>query len=455
MDQPDATTTHEVRVSTRDLLATSGPFVLLAIALLAIAYLVLDPSPPRRVVLATGPAQGAYAEFGKRYAELLREHGIKVELRTTEGSAQNLKLLRDAGSGVDLAFVQGGADRAGPRRAEEEDANLVSLGSLFYEPVWVFYREEAARRRLGERAFDSLAQVSGWKLNIGPKGSGIAVLSERMLEANKLVPGALGLERLPLTPGVVGLLEGELDAMVFVTAPESLMVQMLLQTPGIALLDFSQAEAYTRLFPFMSAVTLPRGVVDLARDMPARDIRLVAPTGSLVARDSTHPALIQLFVQAAAQVHGSAGWFHYRGEFPNARNTELPLADEAARFYRSGVPFLQRYLPFWLANLFERMWPVLVTIVAVLLPLSRMLPPLYEFRVRSRIFRWYGQLRALEAEVGMRDAAALGAELDALERRVERIAVPLAYTDELYALRKNINLVRGRLNRETATVAMR
>jgi hypothetical protein len=131
------------------------------------------------------------------------------------------------------------------------------------------------------------------------------------------------------------------------------------------------------------------------------------------------------------------------------------LADEAARFYRSGVPFLQRYLPFWLANLFERMWPVLVTIVAVLLPLSRMLPPLYEFRVRSRIFRWYGQLRALEAEVGMRDAAALGAELDALERRVERIAVPLAYTDELYALRKNINLVRGRLNRETATVAMR
>ena len=454
MNQPHATT--QERVSTRDLLATSGPFVLLAVALLAIAYWVLDPSPPRRVVLATGPAQGAYAEFGKRYAELLAQHGIRVELRTTEGSAENLKLLRDAGSGVDLAFVQGGADRAGPRRAEEEDdADLVSLGSLFYEPVWVFYRDDAARRLLGERPFDSLAQVSGWRINIGPHGSGIAVLSERMLEANKLVPAELGLARLPLTPGVVGLLEGELDAMVFVTAPESLMVQMLLQTPGIALMDFSQAEAYSRLFPFMSAVTLPRGVVDLGRDMPARDIRLVAPTGSLVARDSTHPALIQLFVQAAAQVHGGAGWFHSRGEFPNARNTELPLAAEAERFYRSGVPFLQRYLPFWLANLFERMWPVLVTIIAVLLPLSRMLPPLYEFRVRSRIFRWYGQLRALEAEVGARDAAELGAELDALERRVERISVPLAYTDELYALRKNIHLVRGRLSRQTAPVAMR
>ena len=213
----------------------------------------------------------------------------------------------------------------------------------------------------------------------------------------------------------------------------------------IALLDFDQAEAYSRRFAFMHPVTLPRGVVDLGRDMPPRNIHLVAATGSLVARDSTHPALIQLFVQAAAQVHGGPGWFQQKGEFPNARNSEWPLAAEAERFYRSGVPFLQRYLPFWLANLFERMWPVLVTLIAVLLPLSRMLPPLYEFRVRSRIFRWYGQLRALEAEVGTRDAAEIGDGLDALERRVERIAVPLAYVDELYALRSHIGLVRGRL----------
>ena len=442
MNEPQ--TLRDERLSMRDLLATSGPFVLLAVALLAIAYWVLDPSPPRRVVLATGPEQGAYAEFGKRYAELLAAHGIQVELRNTEGSAENLKLLRDANSGVDIAFVQGGADRK-HGRDEDVDAGLVSLGSLFYEPVWVFYREQSARRLLGDRPLDSLAQAPGWKLNIGLPGSGIAVLMEKLLEANGLDPDRLDLARLALTPGVVGLLEGPVDAMAFVTAPESLMVQMLLQTPGIALMDFSQAEAYSRLFPFMSPVTLPRGVVDLGRNMPPRDVRLVAPTGTLVARDSTHPALIQLFVQAAAQVHGGAGWFHHKGEFPNARNTERPLADEAARFYRSGVPLLQRYLPFWLANLFERMWPVLVTLIAVLLPLSRMLPPLYEFRVRSRIFRWYGQLRALEDEVGARDASEIGRELDALERRVEHIAVPLAYVDELYALRSHIDMVRGRL----------
>ncbi len=432
------------RLSTRDLLATTAPFVLLALALLIIAYWVLDPSPPRRVVLATGPAQGAYAEFGKRYAELLKADRIQVELRATQGSAENLKLLRDPNSGVDLAFVQGGAD---PKHGREEDADagLVSLGSLFYEPVWVFYREDAKRRQLGETPFESLAQLPGWRINIGLPGSGIAVLTERLIEANHLEPPQLDLARLGLTPGVVELLEGPLDAMVFVSAPESLMVQMLLRTPGIGLLDFAQAEAYSRQFPFMKPVTLPRGMVDLGRDMPPRDVRLVAPTGTLVARDSTHPALIQLFVQAAAQVHGGAGWFQQKGDFPNARNAERPLAAEAERFYRSGVPFLQRYLPFWLANLFERMWPVLVTLVAVLLPLSRMLPPLYEFRVRSRVFRWYGRLRAVEDQVGHRNPDELARELDALEQRVERIAVPLSYVDELYALRSHIHLVRGRL----------
>ena len=433
-------------LSTRDLLATAGPFALLAIALLALAYWMFDPSPPRRVVLATGTEQGAYAEFGKRYAELLKAYGIQVELRATQGSAENLKLLRDPDSGVDLAFVQGGADRRfGPD--EDASAGLVSLGSLFYEPVWVFFREDAERRILGGRPFESLVQLPGWRINVGAKGSGVAVLADKLIEANQLDPKQIDLARLSQTPAVVELLDGPLDALMFVSAPESLMVQMLLQTPGIKLLDFSQAEAYSRRFPFMSAVTLPRGMVDLGRDMPPHDIHLVAPTGTLVARDSTHPALIQLFVQAAQPVHGSSGWFQHKGDFPNGRNAERPLATEADRFYRSGVPFLQRYLPFWLANLFERMWPVLVTLIAVLLPLSRMLPPLYEFRVRSRIFRWYGQLRAVEQEIETerRSPGDLARELDTLEQRVGRIAVPLSHVDELYALRTHIQLVRSRL----------
>jgi hypothetical protein len=228
------------------------------------------------------------------------------------------------------------------------------------------------------------------------------------------------------------------------------MVQMLLTAKGIQLFDFAQAEAYSRRFSFMSPVLLPRGVVDLAQDLPPQDVRLVAPTATLLAREGTHPALMQLFVQAAAQAHGEAGWFQRKGDFPNARNSERPLAAEAQRFYQSGIPFLQRWLPFWLANLIDRMWPVLVSIIAVLIPLSRLLPPLYEFRIRSRIFKWYAQLRELDAARTERPPEALLAELSALDERVGQIRVPLSHADELYALRSHINLVRRRIETGSA-----
>jgi TRAP-type uncharacterized transport system substrate-binding protein len=431
-------------LSARDLLVTAGPFVMVTLLLLALAYLVLDPTPPKKVVLATGPEQGAYAEFGKRYAALLKTHGIQVELQPTQGTAENLALLRDESSRVDIAFVQGGADLA--RGADDvANAGLVSLGSLFFEPVWLFYREDSANRLLKSPTLSSMAQLPGWKLNTGAPGSGVPNLMNRLIEANGIDLKALTLLQQPQTPAVVSLLGGEIDALVFASAPESLMVQMLLQTPGIKLFDFAQAEAYSRRFPFMSPATLPRGVVDLARDMPPADVHLVAPTATLVAKERTHPALIQLFVQAAHTIHGEPGWFQRKGDFPSAAHTELPLAKEAERFYRQGAPLLQRYLPFWLANLVDRMWVVLGLIVAVLIPLSRVVPPLYQFRIRSRIFRWYAQLRGVEDSVGKRPVDELLRELQDIDNHVEQVAVPLSYADELYSLRSHIQMVRRRL----------
>ncbi len=316
---------------------------------------------------------------------------------------------------------------------------------MFYEPVWLFYREAAAQRLVKGPQLSSLSQLVGARLNIGAAGSGAPPLLRRLLAANAIAPGAITLLQQPTTPAVVDLLEGRIDALALASAPESLMVQMLLQTPGIRLFDFAQAEAYSRRFPFISPVQLPRGVVDLARDLPAADVRLVAPTAALLARNSLHPALAQLFVQAAQQVHGGAGWFARKGDFPNAGNTDWPLAAEAQRLYRNGVPWLQRYLPFWLANLADRMWVVLLAIVAVLIPLARVLPPLYEFRIRSRVFRWYAQLRAVESALGQRSSAALLAELDQIEAHVGHISMPLSYTDELYTLRGHIQMVRRRL----------
>jgi len=436
-------TLRNTLLSFRDLLATGGPFILIAIALIALAYWLLDPTPPKRVVLATGPAQGAYAEFGKRYAQELAAYGITVELRTTQGAAENLRLLADPKSGVDIAFAQGGAGEK--RKAEDPDDPLVSLGSLFYEPVWLFYREDSAKRLLKADTLGNLTQLAGWKVNIGARGSGSANIARKMLEANHVDASTITLLRLDQTPAVMSLLAGEMDALVFASAPESLMVQMLLQTPGIKLFDFAQAEAYSRRFAFMSPVILPRGVVDLAKDVPPADVRLVAPTAALAAQRDTHPALLQLFVQAAQVIHGEAGWFQRKGEFPSAKNTEWPLSKEAERFYRSGPPLLQHYLPFWLANLIDRMWVALVSIIAILIPLSRIVPPLYEFRIRSRIFRWYGQLRSVENEQGERATDELMKDLDAIEARVGNVTVPLSYADELYALRSHINLVRRRL----------
>lgn len=438
----------------REFLVTAGPFIVLALVLLVAAYVVLDPMPPRRVVLATGAAQGAYAEFGKRYQALLAAQGVEVELRETQGAAENLQLLRDEASGVDLAFVQGGADdHAASADEDEAGGGLVSLGSLFYEPVWLFYREDAARRLLRRPTLSTLAELPGWRVNIGAPGSGVPNLMRKLVDANRIDPATLTLLQEPTTPAVVSLLEGRSDAIVFASAPESLMVQMLLQTPGVKLFDFAQADAYSRRFGFMSPVVLPRGVVDLARDLPPTDVRLVAPTATLVARESLHPALVQLFVQAARQVHGEAGWFQRKGEFPSTVNTERPLAKEAERFYRNGPPFLQRYMPFWIANLVDRMWIVLLSIIAILIPLSRVVPPLYQFRIRSRVFRWYGQLRHVEEAIGRRPADELLGELEAIEHRVERITVPLSYADELYALRGHINLVRERIR--SAAVARR
>ncbi len=431
-------------LSFRDLLVTFGPFIVLAVALLGLAYWALDPNPPKKVVLATGADQGAYAEFGKRYLQALKAYGITVELRPTQGAAENLQLLRDPASGVDIAFVQGGADDR-TAREDEEDSNLVALGSLFYEPVWLFYRSDSAQRLLKAPTLSSMSQLPGWRLNIGAVGSGVPNLVNKLIAANNIEPASLTLLRQPQTPAVVALLAGEVDALVFASAPESLMVQMLLQTPGIALYNFAQADAYSRRFAFLTPVTLPRGVVDLARDLPPQDVRLVAPTATLLARKETHPALIQLFVQTAQQVHGGAGWFQRKGELPIAAGTEEPLAKEAQRYYATGMPVLQRYLPFWLANLIDRMWPVLVTIVAALIPLSRMLPPLYQFRIRKRIFRWYAQLREVEDAIDKRPANDLLRDLEVIEARVVDVSVPLSYADELYALRSNIQMVRRRL----------
>ena len=428
-------------LSLRDLAVSAGPFVLLAVALLGLAYWWLDPNPPKRVTLATGPAQSAYAEFGLRYRKALAASGIEVVLLPSEGSSANLQLLLQGKA--DLGFVQGGS--ASP--AAGDDQRPVSLGGLFLEPVWLFYRADAAQKAVPSGTLDTLSQLKGLRVNVGTAGSGVPNLMGALFELNRMETPGVILSQLDQTAATVAFLGGDIDALVFASAPESLMVQMLLQTPGVKLMDFAQNEAYSRRLPFLAPVSLPRGVVDMAADVPAQDVRLVAPTTTLLARPDVHPAILQLFSQAALVLHGNAGWFSRSHEFPIAANAEFALAKEAERTIRNGVPLLQRYLPFSLANLLERMWLSLGIIIALLLPLSRIVPPLYEFRIRSRVFRWYAQLRDIESRHASDPAMAQAMvdELDLLDARAGKVVVPLSHADELYALRNHIELVRQKL----------
>jgi TRAP transporter TAXI family solute receptor len=424
--------------SFRDLVATAGPTIVIIGALCALAYVIVDPAPPRHVTLATGQENSAYEEFGKKYAAALAKDGIKVTLGRSLGSQDNLQRLNEGK--VDVAFVQSGSTN----EAEAQRKGLVSLGSLFTEPVWLFLREPVQVTQLN--------QLKGLKINLGPEGTGIPKLFRQVLALNGVEPADLTTGALENTPATMELLEGRIDGLVFSSGPDALLVQMLLQTPGIKLFNFDQAEAYSRRLPFLSHVVLPRGIVDLGRNLPPQDYHLIAPTATLVARANLHPALIELFVQAASEIHGGAGWFQQQGQFPSARYTEIPVAREAAKFYKDGAPLLQRYMPFWVANLFDRLWVVVVALAALIIPFSKVVPPLYVWRIKSRVYRWYGQLRAVEQALDEADGAGrpqvcadLLKRLDEIEGRVNHMSIPLAFADSLYGLRSHINFVRQRV----------
>ncbi len=445
----------------RDALVQAGlpvvALLMLAVGgLLWAAWRVLDPTPDKHLVIATGPEQGAYEAFAARYLPLLQAQGLTVELRRTQGAGENLALLRDPASGVQVAFVQSGVDEARTGAAPTQPA-LASLGSVAIEPLWLFYRSDslsrltAAPARTGSPGApalpDNLAQLAGWRIEVGPAGGGSSPLFRQLAAANGLPAEGLVQGDGAAVNRVVALVQGQVDALALVSAADAPLLQYLLATPGVRLFDFAQAEAYARRFPFLRPLVLPRGVIDLAADQPPQDLRLVAASAQLVAHADLHPALVQLLLQAAQQAHGDAGWFNRAGELPNAEVSGPPLAPEAARYHRSGPPWLQRYLPFWLANFGDRMWIVLLPLLAALVPLSRIVPPLVTLRLRSRVYRWYANLRQVEQALEQPDAdlVRLRADLEHIDAQTEHIGLPLSFTNELYDLRAHIHLVRKRL----------
>jgi len=427
---------RRARILRRDLIVAAAPAVAIIAAAFGITMLFVKPAPPRQLTIAVAPEEGGSRYYARRYQEILKRNGITLNIRETAGSLTNVKLLAAADSTVDVAFVQSGT------AGGEQAANVVSLGSVNYVPLWVFYRGDP---------IEDVRDLRGRRIAVGGAESGTRALALTLLAAagadkppTQLVPD----ER---EAAIEELKRGEIDAVFLVSPADAPSIKKLAAAAGIRLLSFNRADAYSRRFPWLAKLILPRGVFDLATDVPDRDVVLLSPTLNLLARDSLHPALAYLLLRAATQVHGGSGMLTRSREFPAPREAGFPLSSEATRYYQAGVPFLQRYLPFWAANLVDRLWVMLVPIIAVVVPLGRAVPAFYRWRVRSRVFRWYARLKQIELQLeqdpGRESLDEMLRRLDDTERAVNLIPTPLAYAENLYFFREHVDVVRRRILR--------
>jgi hypothetical protein len=432
-------------LSMRDLALVGLPLLALVAAAFWIAYHFVKPAPPDTFVLATGREEGGYHAMGLRYKELLEREGITVVLKSSAGSMENLKDLADEDSEVEVAFVQGGNGDA------DDYPGLESLGSVYYEPIWIFYR--------GAKLGDQLRQLSGKRIAIGTTGSGTRRLATQLLLVNKAWAPPTKIVDLSGDEAAEALIQGKIDAAFLVGPPDVPYIRSLLLAPGVKLLSFDRTTAYTKVFPFLSAVTLAQGTIDLVRDIPPRDVVLLAPTANIIAKETFHPALGDLMLQAMVKIHSGPGVLRKAGEFPAADGHDFPLSDEAQRFFKSGPPFLQRFMPFWAATLVDRIIVLLVPLLAVLIPVLKFAPSLYTWRIRARIYRWYGELKFLELELREKFDPSRVAEyrqrLDKLEDVAHTRPIPLAFADQVYTLRQHIDMVRGILDRMAQDVTPR
>jgi hypothetical protein len=420
----------------RDLTLTFAPVAVFVVVVITLVVWLIDPAPPHTITMSAGPHDSSFLLAANEYKKILARNGITLKVLESDGSLQNLHRLLDPKQHVDIALVQGGvADGVAI-------SSLMSLGSVFYDPVVVFYRGSGITR---------LSQLEGKRIAIGREGSGTRVLALKLLEANGIEPG----HDTSLLPddglqAATRLVSGEADAAILNgdSATRALMLR-LLRVPGISVMDFEEASAYTRLFPYLDEIDLPPGVLDLRRKIPADTVHLISPTVELVARTNLHPAISDLLIEAAQEIHGMPGLLQHAGQFPSPVAHEYPISDDAQRYYKTGKSFLYRNLPFWLASIGDRTLVLLLPVAVLLFPALRLVPALYQWRVRSRIYRYYGSLIAIEREA-LKDPTpaqreALFQELDQIEEALNSLRMPLAYADGFYVLREHVGFVRSRL----------
>jgi hypothetical protein len=429
--------THLVATFGRGMVIAIGMILVVCLAASAAAFLFLNTAAPSTLTITSGPADSTFYRYAERYQKILAREGVTLKILPSDGSPENLNRLADTKAHVDIGFVLGGA------AGEKSFDRLMSLGNLSYQPLMVFYRGE--KREL-------LSQFKGKRLNIGPAGSGPRDLALALLKANGIEPGAdTVLDETDLVDPDRDLRAGRVDAVFLMgDSTASSVMRKLMRDDGVRMFSFVQTDAYVRHIKVLNKLLLPRGGLDLGLDLPPEDVYLVGPTVQLIARESLHPALSDLLLEAAREIHGPASMFRKPGEFPAAQEGEFRISPDAARYYTSGKSFLYRTFPFWLASLIARVLALLVPVVLLLLPALKFVPIIYRWRVESRIYRWYQVLLELEREAFKPDVNAVRREellrrINHIETAVNRIIIPASFGDLFYGLRGHIDFVRHKM----------
>jgi TRAP transporter TAXI family solute receptor len=409
------------------------------VSIISLALIYFIPAPPSTVTMATAFKGSSFEYYGRRYREIFARSHVQLELRETDGAVENVKLLQDSKSGVQIALVLGGVSDG------EHAPGVLSLGTVYNNPFWIFYSSN--------EEFERLSQLKGKRIAVGPIGSGTRASAEQILGK-----GGVSSETATLLPfagsaAVEAVNDGKVDVVWSSGASDGPTVRSLLENPKVRLMSFPTAEAFTIIFPHLVRLTFPQAVIDVDRNIPPEDVTLIGTTAKVLVRNDLHPEIVQLLLQTMVEAHRGREIFQRSGEFPNSTDTEYPVAPAAMDFYRNGPSFMQRYLPLWLSVHAQRAIAVLVTALAIGLPAFRFLPVAYQWIMRRRLVYWYGKLKALEASFDIdpndKSLPEKKIEIERIEDAVSHIQFPLTFTDQLYNLRSHIDIVRRKITSRT------
>lgn len=423
-------------LSVRDLALILTPIALLIALAVWLTAQSSRLAPPTTIRITSGLDGSSFRRYADKYKAIIERYGIKMEILPSAGAIENLQRLADRSVNVDVGFVQGGV------KDNIDVSGLMSLGSIAEQPLLVYYR--------APEPVELLSQLRGKRLAIGGAGTGAHALAVKLLAASNMTTAPTVLVDLSGEQAAEALIGGQIDADFILGDTAPALMQKLRATPGVRLMSFRQADAYARKFQFLSKLTLPEGALDLDRDYPAEPVQLVGPTVELVARRSLHPALSDLLIAAAREVHGPPGLFRNAGEYPAPLERDFPISRDADRYYKSGEQFLYKWLPFWLATLLDRLTVVLVPLIVAVVPITKLLPAFYRWRIRSRIYRWYGALMRIERDIQLtpqpEQRASLVARIDEIAKAVRDLRTPASFGDQLYVLRDHVAAVRRRVH---------